>query len=139
MPIFEIQVMSGGRWKARDAFDDQDAAYEYAARIERTHHPEQLRIRRTDLSKSGSPRERTVYEGGRKAQRTKAAERKREEQDAFRQRIADRRIRRIAAENAARKNRVFSSNSPVYLTLVSLCIGLTGLSAMYLVEKVFTS
>ena len=139
MPIFEIQVVSGGRWKAKDAFDDYDAAYEYAVRIERTHRPEQLRIRRIDLSKPGVTRERTVYDGGQKARRAEAADRKRQGQDAFRQRIADRRVRRIMAENAARQKKLFSSNSPVYLTLVSLSIGLTGLSAMYLVEKAFMS
>ena len=139
MPIFEIQVMSGGRWKAQDAFDDYDAAYEYADRIERMHQPDQLRIRRIDQTKPGGTRERTMYDGGKKAHRAKAADRKRQGQEAFRQRIADRRVRRTTAENAAHPKKLFSSNSPVYLTLVSLSIGLTGLSAMYLVEKAFTS
>ena len=140
MSIFEIQIERNGRWMADDAFEDIDAAYECAAWIERKRKPEQLRIRRLDMIRPGFTRERTVYDGGQKVHRQKAAEKDRQEQDAMRQRVADRRIRRAQAEGAARqKISLFSSNSPVYLTLVSLSIGLTGLSAMYLVEKVFTS
>ncbi len=140
MSIFEIQVVSDGRWKAKDAFEDYNAAYECAEWIERKHQPEQLRIRRIDLIKSGITRERTMYDGGRKVRRERAASKTRQEQDAYRQRIADRRIRRTRAENdASQKNKLFSSSSPVYLTLVSLSIFLTGLSAIYLVEKAFMS
>ena len=140
MPIFEVQVVSDGRWKADDAFEDYDAAYECAERIERTRQPDRLRIRRIDLIKPGIARERTMYDGGQTVHRQKSAERQHREQAAFRQRIADRRIRRTMAKNAASRNKkLFSSNSPVYLTLVSLTICLTGLSAMYLVEKAFTS
>jgi hypothetical protein len=77
-----------------------------------------------------------MYVGGQKARQEKVAERKNEDQDAYRQRIADRRVQRTVA---VKKIKVFSSSSPVYLTLMSLTIGLTGLSAMYLVERVFTS
>jgi hypothetical protein len=139
MPIFEIQIVSDGRWKAKDLFDDHEAAYECAERIDRTHQPEQLRIRRIDMTKSGMLRERTVYDGGRKVRREQAAAKKNQEQDAFLQRVADRRIQRTMAEDAAAKIKLFSSTSPVYLTLVSLSIFLTGLSAMYLVERAFMS
>ncbi len=139
MSIFEIQVVSDGRWKASDAFADFDEAYERAEWVERKRQPEQLRIRRIDITKSGIMRERTMYDGGQQARRERAADSKRQERDAFRQRIAARRIRRTMAENAANQKKLFSSNSPVYLTLVSLSIGLTGLSAIYLVEKAFMS
>ena len=140
MSIFEIQIVSGGRWKACDAFDDYDEAYECAERIERTRQPEQLRIRRIDHLKPGSTRERTMYDGGQKTRRDGAAERKRQDEDAFRQRVADRRVHRNKLKNAAgRINVLFSGHGPVYLTLVSLSIGLIGLSALYLVERVFTS
>jgi len=140
MSIFEIQIVSDGRWKAKDVFDDHEAAYECAERFDRTHQPEQLRIRRIDMTEAGNFRERTVYEGGRKIRREQAAAKKGQEQDAFLKRVADRRVQRTVAENAAgSKNKLFSSTSPVYLTLVSLSIFLTGLSAMYLVEKAFNT
>ena len=140
MSIFEIQVLSNGRWKANDAFEDLDAAYECAERIERMHLPEQLRIRRVDLTKAGATRERTLYDGGQKVRRERIIARKHQEQDALRQRIADRRIRRNMAKNAAcHKKALFSSNHPVYLTLVSLTIFLTGLSAVFLVERAILS
>ena len=140
MSIFEIQVVSEGRWKANDAFEDYDAAYECAERIERKHQPERLRIRRIDLIKPDIIRERTMYDGGQKVRRERAIKKKSQEQDAFRQRIADRRVRRTMVKNAAsQKYKLLSSSSPVYLTVVSLSIFLTGLSAIYLVEKAFMS
>ena len=140
MSIFEIQVVSDGRWMANDAFEDYDAAYECAVRIERKHQPEQLRIRRIDLIRPGTTREKTMYDGGRKVRRERAADKTSQEQNAYRRRIANRRVRRTTAENAAnQKKKLFSSSSPVYLTLVSLTICLTGLSAIYLVEKAFLS
>jgi hypothetical protein len=139
MSIFEIQIVSNGRWKSNDAFEDYDAAYECAERIERRHQPEQLRIRRLDITKSGMMRETTIYDGGCKFRRDKAEERRRQEQDALRQRVADRRNRQMTAKNARQHKNLFSSSSPVYLTLVSLSICLTGLSALYLVEKAFMS
>ena len=140
MSIFEIQIVSDGRWKVSHAFEDFDAAYECADRIERKELPEQLRIRRVDMIRPGIMRERTMYDGGQKVRREKSAERKAEEQEAFRRRIADRRIQRNLLETAGKTRKpLFSSNSPLYLTLVSLTIGLTGLSALYLVERAFTS
>ena len=138
MSIFEIQVVRDGRWIASDAFENYEAAYECAARIEQNQRPEPLRIRRIDLMTTGTMRERTMYDGGQKPRREMAVERQRQEQDALRKHIADRHIRRIRAKNAAgHKNACFSSNHPVYLTLVSLSIFLTGLSAMYLVDRAF--
>lgn len=138
MSVFEIQVVSEGRWKAKDVFEDYDAAYASAERFERLHRPEQLRIRRIEIVKPGVIRERTMYDGGRQVRSERAAGKKDQEQEAFRQRIADRRTHRTMRENApSNKKTLFSSTSPVYLTLVSLTIFLTGLSALYLVEKAF--
>ena len=140
MSIFEIQIMSDGRWMADDAFEDYDSAYKSAERIERRRQPDQLRIRRIDLVRPGITRERTMYDGGQKVRRERASERTREGRDAFRQRIADRRVSRTMAENAARqKNGQLSRTGPVYLTVVSLSLFLTGLSAIYFVEKAFSS
>ena len=138
MSIYEVQTVSGGRWMSNDVFDDVDAAYEYAERIERMRRPEQLRIRQVDAIRPGFTRERTVYDGGRKVERERAAGREREEQEAYRQRVADRRARQNAEKHAGRRKPLFSSNDPIYLTLVSLTIGLTGLSALYLVERAFS-
>ena len=138
MSIFEIQVERDGRWKANDIFEDYDAACECARRIEQRLRPERLRIRRVDLVKSGNIRERTMYNGGQKAQRERAAEKERQEREAYIQRVADRRTRQTVVSNAADNKKIlFSSTSPVYLTLVSLSIFLTGLSAIYLVERAF--
>jgi len=140
MPIFEIQIMRDGRWKAKDVFEDHEEAYECAERIDRTHQPKQLRIRRIDMTESGNFRERTVYEAGWKIRRERADQKKFTKQDAYLQRVADRRMRQTAAKNAPRyAGALFSSNSPVYLTLMSLTIFLTGLSALYLVERAFTT
>lgn len=138
MSIYEVQIMSGGRWMSNNVLDDIDSAYEYAERIERMRRPDQLRIRQFDAIRPGFTRERTVYEGGRKVERDRTAEREREELVAFQQRVADRRGRQNAGRNEGRRKPLFSSNSPIYLTLVSLTIGLTGLSALYLVEKAFS-
>ena len=73
-----------------------------------------------------------------KVERDRVAEREREEVEAFRQRVADRRVRQNAEKNAGRRKPLFSSDNPIYLTLVSLTIGLTGLSALYLVERAFS-
>ena len=136
MPIFEVQIANDGRWITNDAFDDMDAAYEYAERIQRMRQPEELRIRRLDQTKSGLPREKTVYQGGSKVRREQAVDRKLHDQDAYRQRISDRRVQRIMAENAAsQKRKWFSSTSPVYLTLVGLCIGL----GFYVADQVLTN
>ena len=140
MSMFEIQITSDDRWKATGVFEDFEAAYESAERIERMRGPDRLRILRIDVTSQGVPREKTVHEGGVEVRGRLAAERKHVDQEAFRQRIEDRRVQRTAAQNPTRQpKQLFSSNSPVYLTLVSLSIGLTGLSAMYLVEKAFTS
>lgn len=140
MSIFEIQILSDGRWKAKDVFEDYVAARESADRIERTRRPEYLRIRRIYMTGSGQIRERTAYTGGMKIRRERAAERKLGPHDAYLHRVADRRTHQsTAGEAAARKTALFSSNSPVYLTLVSLTIFLTGLSALYLVERAFTA
>jgi hypothetical protein len=136
MPMFELQILSDDRWKASGVFDNFDEARERAQWIERKRLPEQIRILSIEFLESGSSREKTMYVGGQKARQEKVAERKNEDQDAYRQRIADRRVQRTVA---VKKIKVFSSSSPVYLTLMSLTIGLTGLSAMYLVERVFTS
>jgi hypothetical protein len=136
MPMFELQILSDDRWKASGVFDNFDGARERAQWIERKRLPEQIRILSIEFLESGSSREKTMYVGGQKARQEKVAERKNEDQDAYRQRIADRRVQRTVA---VKKIKVFSSSSPVYLTLMSLTIGLTGLSAMYLVERVFTS
>ena len=78
------------------------------------------------------------FDGGHKPRREMAVERQRQEQDALRKRIADRPIRRTRAKNAGvHKYTCFSSNHPVYLAIVFLSIFLTGLSAMYLVERTF--
>lgn len=140
MSIFEVQIVSEGRWKSTEAFVDYESAYKCAERIDRKQQTEQLRVCCVDMERNGGIREQVLYEGGLKARSKKAAEKKRLEQETYRQRIVDRRIHRTMAEDAAKQKRLlFSSNSPVYLTLVSLTIGLTGLSALYLVEKVFTS
>jgi hypothetical protein len=140
MSIFEVQIVSEGRWKSIEAFVDYEAAYECAERIDRKQLTEQLRVCAVDMDRNGGIREQVLYEAGLKARRDRATEKKRLEQDAYRQRIIDRRVHRVTAEDAARqKKMLFSSNSPVYLTLVSLTIGLTGLSALYLVEKAFLS
>ena len=138
MSIFEIQIVSEGRWKAIDAFEDYGDAYESAEWIERKQLPKQLRICQLETTRSGATREKTIYEGGQKVRSERAAAQKRRDQEAFMDRIAARRENRVMAEAAAsQRKKLFSSNSPVYLTLVTLTIGLTGLSAMYLVEKAF--
>ena len=138
MSVFEIQVVSDGRWKAKDVFEDYDAAYVSAERFERLHRPEQLRIRRIDFVRPDFTRERTMYDGGLQVRSERVAGRKHQEQEAFRQRVADRRIRQTILVNAPRnKKPLFSNTNPVYLTLVSLSICLTGLSALYWVEKAF--
>ena len=75
MSIFEIQVVRDGRWIASDAFENYEAAYECAARIEQNQRPEPLRIRRIDLMTTGTMRERTMYDGGQKPRREMAVER----------------------------------------------------------------
>lgn len=140
MSIFEVQIISEGRWKSTEAFVDYESAYECAERIDRKLRTEQLRVCSVDMERNGGIREQVLYEGGLKVRRAKANQYKQVEQDAYRQRIVDRRKQRTMAEDAARRKKMlFSSNSPIYLTLVSLTIGLTGLSALYLVEKAFWS
>ena len=142
MSIYEIQVKSGGRWTVTDAFEEYDAAFEQVMRLERVEQPDELRLRRVDLIRTGISRERTVYEGGLKIRRERRALQELEEKNSLKQRILERRNRlsaekaaKIAAKIASRnQSRLNVQTHPVYLTFMSGFIFFLGLGAMYFLQ-----
>ena len=142
MSIYEIQVKTGGRWTVTDAYEEYDTAFESALRIERVDMPQELRLRRVDLIKSGISRERTVYEGGLKIRQEKRALQALEEKNSLKQRIQERQTRQRMADRekieaqieARHQSRLHAQTHPVYVTLMSGFLLLLGLGAMYFVQ-----
>lgn len=142
MSIYEIQIKTGERWTVTDAFEEYDAAFERVMRIERNEQPQELRLRRVDLIRTGISRERTVYEGGLSIRQEKLALQAVEERNALKQRIQDRQSRQrmaetekaVAKSEAKSQTWLHAQTHPVYVTLMSGFLLLLGLGAMYFVQ-----